>query len=187
MSPATVLRAVTGALEQSSIPYMITGSFASNFHGRVRSTADIDLVIAANPDQLKTLMKRLGEHGYYAQVEDALDAWRHNSMFNVIDDSMAWKIDFIMQKQEPFNREAFRRRIPGELDGIQVVVSTPEDLIIAKLDWAKQGESQRQIDDVAGILKVKAGLLDRDYIAKWVTDLELTAQWNAAKQAAGLE
>jgi hypothetical protein len=187
MNPVAVLQIVTKALEQAGIPYMITGSFASNYYGMSRSTADIDFVIAADPDQLQMLVQQLQEKGYYSQVDDALDAWRHNSMFNVIDDSMVWKIDFIMRKPGVFSRGAFQRRIPGDIQGIPVVISTAEDLIIAKLDWAKQGESQRQIEDVAGILKMKPESLDRSYIDKWVADLELTVQWNSAKQAAGFE
>lgn len=187
MNATPVLHVVTKALEQAQIPYMITGSFASNYYGTPRTTGDIDFVIAADPSQLKILTQQLQQKGYYAQVEDALDAWRNNSMFNAIDDSMAWKIDFIMRKPGIFSQEAFQRRVPGEIQGAAITISTVEDLIIAKLDWAKQGESPRQVEDVVNVLKVSTELIDRNYVEKWVTDLGLTAQWQSAKQAAGIE
>lgn len=186
MNAALVLQVVTEALDRAGAQYMITGSFAGNYYGRPRSTADIDFVIAADPNQLKLLVLNLQEKGYYAQTEDALDAWRQNSMFNAIDDSMAWKIDFIMRKPGTYSREAFRRRVTGDIQGVPITISTAEDLIIAKLDWAKQGESQRQIEDVAGILKMKPETLDHAYIERWVKELDLISQWNSAKQNAGM-
>lgn len=186
MNAAKLLQVVTEALEQADVGYMLTGSFASNYYGTPRSTADIDFVITADPSQLKRLVQELRDKGYYAQVEEALDAWQHNSMFNVVDDSMAWKIDFIMRKPGYYSQEAFRRRVSGEIQGVPITISTAEDLIIAKLAWAKQGESQRQIEDVANILKMKPESLDRDYIAKWTNELDLISQWNSAKRNAGL-
>lgn len=187
MSSAAVLRIVTDGLQKAGIPYMLTGSFVSNFHGRPRSTADIDFVIAATPEQLKVLVQHLREENYYAQVEDALDAWRHQSMFNMIDPSMVWKIDFIMKKPGAFSQEAFRRRCSTEIEGIPVDIATAEDIVIAKLDWAKQGQSLRQIEDVAGILKLRSKQLDRSYLNKWTTELGLTSQWNDARRQAGIE
>jgi len=187
MTDASVLKVVTGALEQAGIPYMITGSYASNFYGVPRATNDIDIVIAATPEQLKALIQQLRSNNYYAQVEDALDAWRHHSVFNAMDTSMVWKIDFIMRKPGTFSQEAFRRRTQGEIAGIPVRISTAEDLIIAKLDWAKEGESHRQLEDIASVLKVRGELLNREYIERWVSELALTSQWSMAKQIAGLQ
>jgi len=187
MTEASVLQIVTKALEHAAIPYMITGSFASNFYGIPRTTRDLDIVIAASPEQLKDLIQQLQDQNYYAQIEDALDALRHHSMFNAIEPSMVWKIDFIMRKPGTFSQEAFRRRVSGEIAGITVQISTAEDLIIAKLDWAKQGESYRQVEDVASILKMRWESCDRDYVEKWVNELDLIFQWYAAKRQAGIQ
>ena len=187
MTSANVLQVVTQALERAGIPYMLTGSYASNYYGMPRATQDIDFVIAANPEQLKDLTQQLRQQGYFAEVEDALDAWRHQSMFNVIEPSYVWKIDFIMRKPGVFSRQAFQRRIPGEVDGIPVHLTTAEDLVIAKLDWAKQGESSRQLEDVARVFKIRWDSLDRAYITRWVNELALTSQWETAKKIAGLE
>jgi hypothetical protein len=58
-------------------------------------------------------------------------------------------------------------------------------VLITKLWWAKEGESERQIIDAAGILRVQGGKLDVDYVEKWVAVLELDQQWNAARGRAG--
>jgi hypothetical protein len=51
---------------------------------------------------------------------------------------------------------------------VDVPTATAEDTIIAKLDWAKEGGSDRQIADVASIVRLRGEALDRGYIEKWI-------------------
>jgi len=184
MSVSEVLRRITTHLYQSGIAYMLVGSFASAFHGALRSTRDIDIVIEATPDQLQTLTIALQREGYYAELNAALDARRRESLFNVIDSATGWKIDLIFRKSRPFAHEEFRRRVPAKLFDVQIFVASAEDVVISKLEWAKLGGSQRQIEDVAKVLTVQWTTLDQDYLAKWIGELQLREQWSAAKQAA---
>jgi hypothetical protein len=176
-----VLRTVSQALEQSGIAYMLTGSFASAFHGAPRSTQDIDLVIAATPAQLRTFIESLPSADYYADLDAALEAQTRESMFNVIDLSAGWKIDLILRKSRAFSQQEFARRQPLNLEGVSLFVATAEDVIIAKLEWSKLAESERQVEDVAGILRIRWDSLDRTYVEKWVNELGLTEQWRHAR------
>ena len=187
MSSAEILREITGALDQAGIPYMVVGSFASNLYGTGRATFDIDLVVSATPEQIKVFLSVLRASQYYFDLDTALDACRHNDMFNILDMESGWKIDIIFEKPGPYHRQAFQRRAAAEIEQVPLVAATAEDTIISKLEWAKMGESSRQIEDVAGILKVSGASLDRPYIDKWVADLDLTEQWNRARALAGLE
>ena len=74
MNAAEVLRRITAALDQAGIEYMLTGSFASAYHGAPRSTQDIDFVINATPAQLKALVQALPEAEYYVDLTAALEA-----------------------------------------------------------------------------------------------------------------
>ena len=78
-----VIRRIISILDAASIPYMLTGSFASSIHGMPRATQDIDLVIAPNPTSLEALLKNLLEDRYYVSRDAALDAYRQTSLFNV--------------------------------------------------------------------------------------------------------
>ena len=73
--------------------------------------------------------------------------------FNVIDLATGWKIDFIIRKSRPFSETEFERRSEVHFEGLRLHIAQPEDVIIAKLEWAKRASSERQIEDVAGILK----------------------------------
>jgi hypothetical protein len=176
-----VLENLRGALESTGIPYMITGSFASSVHGVPRATQDIDVIIEPTRDQLERLMRRLDEPAYGSDKDDALDALRRRTMFSVIDRRGVWKIDFIVRKERPFSKREFGRRRIVEILGISLFAATPEDVLLAKLEWAKLGESERQIRDAAGIIKIQGAKLDVDYVERWVAALEIEDQWRAAR------
>jgi len=179
------LAQVVAALERADIPYMVTGSFASSAHGEVRGTRDLDIVIAPTAQQLRELVAEFPNDRYYAEEFDALDALRHNSQFNVIDFRSSWKVDFIIRKHRSFSRVEFERRRPHTINDVRVYVATPEDILVAKLEWAKLGESDRQIEDCAGIISTQGPDLDRDYVEHWVRELELQKQWELALKRAG--
>ena len=108
-------------------------------------------------------------------------------MFNILDMERGWKIDLIFEKPSAYHQQAFQRRTAAEIELVPLFAATAEDTIIAKLERAKMGESTRQIEDVAGILKVQTTLLDRSYIEKWVRELGLDSQWKHARRIARME
>jgi predicted nucleotidyltransferase len=186
MSAPEVLRRITAALENAGIAYMLTGSFASAHYGIPRSTQDIDLIIEATAAQLQTFVHGLPEDEYYSDLDAALEAHRKESLFNVIDLATGWKIDLIFRKSRIFSREEFSRRQAVNLQGLRLFVASVEDVIIAKLEWAKLAKSDRQIEDVAAILRLKWDALDKLYLQRWVAELGLKEQWKVAGRAAGL-
>jgi len=186
MSFAEVLSRITAALDATGIAYMLTGSFASVFYGSPRSTQDIDLVIASTPDQLRAFITSLPNDEYYADVDAALDAYKREALFNVIDLKTGWKIDMIIRKSRAFSWEEFNRRRKLTLQGVSLFVASAEDVIIAKLEWSKLGQSQRQIEDAVGILKLRWDSLDRDYLEKWIRELHLQNEWGEVKRIANV-
>jgi hypothetical protein len=187
MSFMEVVRRIAPKLQESNIPYMITGSIAASYYGLPRATQDLDIVISAGPNELNTLIHLLPEGEYFARLEDALDARRHESMFNVLDMTSGWKIDLIFRKRAPFHVEAFGRRKAVTFEGVSTFMISGEDLILAKLEWSKMGESERQLNDAAIVLEKRSPELDRTYIEKWAQALDLTELWNRARALAGLE
>jgi hypothetical protein len=185
MSIRDVLANVRAALEAADVPYMVTGSFASSIHGVPRATQDIDVVVAPTRDQLITLMSSFTEPHYDASVEDALDAFRHRSLFSVIDRRGIWKVDFIIRKERPFSKKEFDRRKLIDILGLPVFATTPEDILLAKLEWAKLGESDRQIRDAAGIIQIQGENLDVEYVNRWAAALDVEDQLWAARAKAG--
>ena len=184
VSVEKVLQVFKRALDAAGVPYMVTGSLASSAFGEPRASEDIDIVIAPTREQLVELIHHFPDDQYYALEEDALQALAHRSMFNIIDFVSGWKVDLIVKKARPFSDEEFDRRQEIEVAGLRLSFASAEDTVISKLEWAKEGESQRQLEDAAGIIRVQAGNLDTAYIERWVRELGLSEQWAAAKARA---
>jgi hypothetical protein len=178
-----LLERLVEVLDGAGVPFMIAGSFASAAHGLPRTTQDVDIVIdPATPEALDALVRAMPPEEYYVDADAARDALRRRSMFNVIDQASGWKIDFIVRKDRPFSRDEFARRMTVSLLGVSVFVASPEDTVVAKLEWSKQsGGSERQRRDIAGIVAMAGDQLDRAYIERWVRDLDLTDEWTRAQ------
>lgn len=186
MTTGDIFGRVLAALQTAGIPAMLTGSFASSYHGAPRATQDIDLVIAPTEDQLHSLVRLLPRDEFYVDESAALEALRTEGQFNLIDMRTGWKVDLIVRKSRPFSRKEFERRALVEMEGTEVPVASPEDVLIAKMEWARMGQSARQIEDAARMLRVRAGQLDRAYLEQWVAELGLGEQWAEVRNAAGL-
>lgn len=186
MNIPEVLQRITSALDQNAVAYMLTGSFASAYYGAPRATQDLDFVVEATPAQLRAFVQSLPVDQYYSDLEAALEAHRAESMFNLIDLSTGWKIDLIIRKSRLFSREEFHRRVRVDLQGVSLFVPSTEDIVIAKLEWSKLAQSQRQIEDVAAILRARRETLDRPYLQKWIRELRLEDEWRIARGTAGI-
>ena len=181
MSLAAVLVGTIARLERAGVPYMITGSVASSFHGEPRATRDLDIVIDPDPVGLDRLVGALKADGLYVDAEEAHRALADRGQFNAIDAATGWKVDFLVRKDRPFSREEFARRARANLLGTPVWIASPEDTIIAKLEWAAASGSDRQLADVAAMLDIGDESLDLAHIDRWVADLGLQAAWSQAQ------
>jgi hypothetical protein len=99
------------------------------------------------------------------------------SLFNIVDYDSLWKVDFIIKQHTPFDASRFSRRSVVEIAGVLLYTASAEDILITKLWWAKLGESDRQINDAAGVIEVQGEKLDLEYVDRWVAVLELDSQW----------
>lgn len=139
MTTEDIFRRIIEALGRSGIPYMLTGSFASSYHGIPRATQDIDLVIAPTASQLRHLVSLLPATEYYISEEAALNALARERQFNVIDFATGWKIDLIIRKTRAFSRTEFERRSAVDLFGVQLFIASAEDVVMAKRNGRKPG------------------------------------------------
>jgi hypothetical protein len=185
----STLLLVTGTLEQLSIPYFVGGSIASTSYGVVRTTLDADLVAKLSVQHVNPLIQELGPV-FYADGGMIRDAILQQSSFNLIHLNTLFKIDVFIPKSRPFEKQQFKRRrllAVDESGQHKVYVASPEDTILSKLEWYRLGNeiSDRQWQDVLGVLKVQAEHLDRPYLEQWAANLSLTDLLKKAFEASG--
>jgi hypothetical protein len=175
---AELLAEIVRALDAAEVPHMVAGSLASTHHGEPRSTQDIDLVIDPSEATLAAFVAGLDSERFY--VGDALGALERRDQFNVIDLTTGWKVDLVIRKDRAFSRSELDRRQPVVIAGVSTSVATAEDTILAKLEWAKEGGSERQRRDVVAMLTVQRDTLDTDYLYRWADELGVSEDLKAA-------
>lgn len=155
-----VLKDVTQLLESAGIDFMLTGSMAMACYGQMRMTRDIDLIVALRAADVERVV-RLFENNYYIDSIAVARAIAHHSMFNIISNKRVVKVDCIILKEDAHQQEQFQRRRKEKLAEIETWVISQEDLILAKLAWARHSRSEMQLRDVKSLL---TGQCDFDYI-----------------------
>ena len=168
---------VTQTLETLGIPYAVGGSLASSVHGIMRSTLDVDIVADMKLEHIQPLVATLSKE-FYADDEMMKDAIEHQSSFNLIHYETAFKVDIFICKSRPFDQMQLERRRMSVIatDPEQrVYVTSPEDVILAKLEWYRMGGevSDRQWRDILSVLKTQEGELDLGYLRKWAKELNV--------------
>jgi hypothetical protein len=185
-----VTRKVAAAFEAAGMHYFLGGSVASALYGEARSTRDIDFVAAMLPTQVARFVSALGKEFY---VDEAAITVAVNSRrsFNVIHLDTMVRADVFVFKADAFGNSQFARRTSKRLsadDDALIHVASAEDTILAKLQWYRDSGSvsDRQWNDVLGVLKVQGQALDRAYLEEWARELVITDLLHRAVDDAGL-
>ncbi len=171
-------RPVVEAFETLHIAYYIGGSVASSAYGMARATMDVDMVAAIEQQHVGALVQQL-EATYYIDRDMILDAINRQSSFNLIHLETMLKVDIFVLKNESYHLTTLQRRRKDTLDEqdpTEFYFASAEDIILSKLDWYRMsgGVSERQWNDVLGVLKVQKQLLDITYLEHWAAKLQLT-------------
>ncbi len=189
---AQILSALTpvgDAFDALGIPYFIGGSVAAASYDVKRATNDIDLIADVREEHAQPLDDRLSAN-YYADAYMIRDAVRRKTSFNFIHFDTGLKVDVFLLKNTPFMQSQMQRRRLNEIfpGGRAFPVASPEDVILAKLDWYRIGGevSDRQWTDITNLLDVRRGTLDLDYMRHWAAQLTLTDLLERAFTATGM-
>ncbi len=184
------LEPLVEALEELGVPYHIGGSVASSLYGLPRLTIDVDIIADLRLEQVRPLVLRL-QTDYYIDEDMIRDAIRRRSSFNVIHLDTMLKVDVYIPKSRSFDQEELRR-VQQEvlLEGTRPFnVASPEGTILNKLEWYRMGGevSDRQWNDILGVLKVQGTHLDMAYLQRWAANLKVTDLLERALVDAGLK
>lgn len=169
LSVSGLLKLVAQRLDSAGIQYMVSGSVAMSYYAEPRFTRDIDIVVELMPRNAKRLRELFGAD-FYIDEDDVREAASERGSFNAIHNASSMKIDFIVRKDNPYRAREFERRRTIATEGYNLSVVSPEDLVLSKLYWAKEGESEMQMRDVRNLIASRTDL-DRAYLKRWAADL----------------
>lgn len=164
-----IVRDVSQRFDHAGIAYMLTGSMAMNYYAQPRMTRDIDLVVALVPKDVDTVI-RIFKADYYVSRDVVSASISSRSMFNLIHNETVIKVDCIVQKGSNYRLGEFERRQRISIEDFETWIVSKEDLIISKLEWAKDSHSEKQLADVRNLLQTD---YDRNYLQDWTGKLGL--------------
>ncbi|MBU4299375.1 nucleotidyltransferase [Patescibacteria group bacterium] len=171
--PRHLLTEVSNILQRLKIPYIITGGIAVLVWGRPRFTADIDIVVELKFENINNLVKTLSLLGKASYIDKDMieDAFDRGGEFNFIHGETGIKVDFWVLKKTPFELSRMKRKVAKSILNKKVYFVSPEDLILSKLQWYRQSQSSRHMEDVESVFKISGKKLNMEYLKQWARKL----------------
>lgn len=164
------VRRIADVLDGLSIRFAVGGSLASSVHGVPRFTNDADLCVEPFPGKEEAFVARLGD-GYYASLPAIREANSRRRSFNIVRLASSFKLDLFVQQHRKFDQQLLSRAKPVNASGstASFLVLSPEDILLHKLEWYRLGGevSDRQWNDILGILRTQGSAIDRVYVEQW--------------------
>ena len=186
--PIQITQLIARTFLRFNIDYMIAGSLASSLHGIPRATHDVDIVADIKLHHVEELTGAL-KNDFYVDQDLIKKAIKQSSSFNVIHLETMFKIDIFIPGDDPNSKTEMERRQSyqiSETSNIELFIASAEDIIIRKLQWFELSNriSDRQWEDVIGVLSVKKDQLDYDYLEDAATQRKVKELLKLALQEA---
>lgn len=167
-------------LNDTGVPYMVTGSVASTIYGEPRLTQDIDVVLQLPPAAIGRLIAAFPADRYYVPPAEALQRESErpaDGHFNLLHLDTGLRADCYLVGSNELIRWGLEHRRGELIAGQTVWIAPPEYVIAFKLDYLRNGGGAHHLDDVARMVRVSGHVIDRQVLADWVTRLDLGPQW----------
>jgi hypothetical protein len=165
--------AVVDALNELNVPFMISGSLASNFYGVPRATQDADLVVEFAQLPLNAFGACLGDR-FAIDAQLSFEAVTGSRRAIVRSRSSPFEVELFGTTDDAHDRERFRRRRVVDVFGRPTPMPTAEDVVLNKLRWWKLAGRRKDFDDARNVAAVQREALDRDYMDRWARELDVT-------------
>ena len=172
-------------LERLALPYCITGSVAASVYGEPRLTADIDVVLLLGLKDIAALRAAFPDDAFYVPPEETLRleiARSVRGMFNLIHHSSQFKADIYLAARDPLHAWALEHRRRISLGGGGAWVAPPEYVILRKLEYLREGGSDKHVRDIRHIVAITP--IDRAFVDAEVARLGVQAQWQRCRDEA---
>lgn len=167
---------------------MLVGSYASNVWGRPRSSYDADIVARIAPGDAGRLHQAFASD-YVIELSSLRSDLASGRMFNLIPKTGLFKVDIIPVRKTEHAQEEFRRRRSVHALGADLWIASPEDTILSKLVWFRNGDeiSGRQLEDARDVYAVQRAAVDESYLSRWAKELGIEDLLAKVRRSAGPE
>ncbi|MEO5713818.1 MAG: hypothetical protein ABIT37_10065 [Luteolibacter sp.] len=170
-------------LNESGIRYFITGSVASMVYGEPRLTNDVDVVLEITSHDIPKLFEAFPEEHFYLPPVEVIETELlrgSRGHFNIISQLTMLKADIYLVGADPIQRWGLAETRILEIDNQQISFAPPEYVIIRKLEFYREGGSEKHLRDIASMLSESQSEINMDTLSRYLDQLGLKFQWQAA-------
>jgi hypothetical protein len=170
-------------LHETGIAYMVTGAVAAIAYGEPRMTNDVDVVVRLEEGDPERLVATFASSDYYVPPLEVIEEERRrprHGHFNVIHHTTALRADMYLTGDDPLHRWAMERRRTATVGGDPIWFAPPEYVIVRKLEYFRDGGSDRHLRDIAGVLRVSGERIDQAELHRLIGERGLEEQWRRA-------
>lgn len=168
-------------LNQLGVRYLISGSVAAMLYGEPRLTHDVDFVVFLRKDDIGRLREVFAAPAFYLPPPEVIIlevAREQRGHFTVIHADTGFK-DFYTSGRDELHAWAFRGARRLEYRGEPLSVAPPEYVIVRKLEYYREGGSEKHLRDIRAMLAVSGAELNQPELEAWITRRGLGTQWQA--------
>ena len=183
LEPELILRFVR-PLNRGRIRYVVTGSVAAIFYGEPRLTHDVDLVVFLTDEDILRLGEVFPASDFYVPPAETISAEARREQrghFNIIHFDSGFKADFYLTGRDELHQWAFRRKRTVQFEGEAVILAPPEYVILRKLEFYREGGSEKHLRDIRSMLAVSGDQMDKSELNAWIQRRGLETQWKQAQ------
>lgn len=159
MPEANLFLLFTQRLNTLGVPYMVSGSVAVIIYGEPRLTHDVDLIVVLDRGQIARLPEVFPPNEFYcppAEVIAVEAAREQRGHFNIIHHETGFKADVFLSGRDPLHAWGLARARRLEVEGQPLVVAPPEYVIIRKLEYYREGGSEKHLRDIRSMLTMSS-------------------------------
>lgn len=183
MGTSELLRRAVEILDRLQLRYFVTGSMASIFYGEPRFTNDIDIVVDLPLAKVDAFCQAFPADEYYVSADSARQAVLKKRQFNIIHPASGLKVDVMLPSNPIFDASRFQRsRNLSPAPGLSVRFASPEDVILKKLEFFRDGGSDKHLRDIRGMLRISRTEIDREYLQSWSQRLDVAEIWDRIEE-----
>jgi hypothetical protein len=160
---------------------MVSGSVAAIAYGEPRLTHDVDLVAVLERQHIARLPQAFPPSEFYCPPEEEMriEAEREQrGHFNLIHHETGFKADVYLAGRDPLHAWALARTRRIDVDGEPILLAPPEYVILRKLEFFREGGSEKHVRDIQSILAVSPDLIHRDELEELVATRGLQQAWS---------
>lgn len=167
-------------LNQGRVRYLVSGSIAAIIYGEPRLTNDIDVVVFLNREDCVRLGESFSGDDFYLPPPDVLHLEARRELrghFNIIHVDSGMKMVCYTAGRDEFHAWAFRSSRSIDYHGEKVALAPAEYVIVRKLEYYREGGSDKHLRDIRSMMLISDELIDRVVLSEWVQRKGVVEQW----------